>query len=120
MTTRVVPLATDLLLGIAAGVAVKVLIHLINGAPLSALVKPPIVVEARDERTCVVLVKRAAVFANWLWLKKTLDRVAPDKDVMLHLSETRLVDHTVMEKLHDLERATGYNCRTLTSGRLDK
>jgi MFS superfamily sulfate permease-like transporter len=114
MTTLIVTLATDLLVGIAAGVAVEILIHLINGAPLSALVKPPIVVEARDDRTCSVVVKRAAVFTNWLWLKKTLDRISPDMDVVLDLSETRLVDHTVMEKLHDLEREYEHNHRKLT------
>ena len=38
--TLVTTLATDLLIGIAAGVAAKFVIHLINGASLGAMIKP--------------------------------------------------------------------------------
>ena len=102
LTTLVVTLATDLLVGIAAGVVMKFVIHLLNGGPIGAMVKPNITVEPRDDRTSVVTVHQAAVFTNWLWLKGRLDRIGPDRDVVLDLSQTKLVDHTVMEKLHEL------------------
>jgi MFS superfamily sulfate permease-like transporter len=104
LTTLVTTLATDLLVGVAAGVAIKVVIHVLNGAPVTALFTPPVAVEARDEQTYALSIKHAAVFTNWLWLKKKLLAAGADKDVVLDLSETRLVDHTVMEKLHELER----------------
>ena len=42
------------------------------------------------------------VFANWLPLKRKLDTFSLTADVTIDLSNTRLVDHTVMEKLHEL------------------
>jgi MFS superfamily sulfate permease-like transporter len=113
-------LATDLLMGIFAGVAAKFVIHLINGAPLRAMVKPPIAVEAKDDKTVVVSVRKALVFSNWLWLKGTLDRVGPDKDVVLDLSETRLVDHTVMESLHEMGRSYEHAGRKLVLSGLEQ
>jgi MFS superfamily sulfate permease-like transporter len=104
LATLFTTLATDLLMGIAAGVLTKIIIHLINGAPLLAMIKPRISVENVDERTVRVGVKQAAVFTNWLWLKNALKKVPADREVVLDLAETRLVDHTVMEKLHELER----------------
>jgi MFS superfamily sulfate permease-like transporter len=114
VTTVIVTLAEDLLVGIAAGVAMKFVIHAINGAPLRAMLKPTITVESRDAATSVVTVDQAAVFTNWLWLKNRLDKVAPTQNVVLDLSRTRLVDHTVMEKLHELESEYQHAGRQLT------
>ena len=119
LTTLVTTLATDLLIGIAAGVAMKFVIHAINGAPIGGMLKPLITVESRDERTSVVTVKQAAVFTNWLWLKNTLDKVSSDRDVVVDLSSTRLVDHTVMEKLHELESEYEHAGRKLSVVGLD-
>jgi MFS superfamily sulfate permease-like transporter len=99
-TTLIAVLATDLLIGIAIGIAVKFLIHLVNYVPLRSLFIPDLEVE----KTCLVVVRHAAVFSNWLMLKRRLDRLGADMDIILDLSETYLVDHTVMEKLHELEQ----------------
>ena len=63
-------------------------------------------VETRAEGVAaVVRVKRAAVFSTWLGLKWAIERAAEDKDeVVVDLNETRLVDHSTMEKLHELEK----------------
>jgi MFS superfamily sulfate permease-like transporter len=104
LATLVTTLATDLLVGIAAGVLTKVVIHVLRGAPLGSMIKPGIEVDENGSGVAVVSVAGAAVFTNWLWVKKAITKVSKDKDVMLDLSRTRLVDHTVMEKLHELER----------------
>ncbi|ATB42046.1 sulfate transporter [Cystobacter fuscus] len=97
-----VTLATDLLVGVAAGMALKVVVHLINGAPFAGLFKPQI--EEHTEAGQVVLrVRQAAVFTNFLKLKKQLARHAHATHVEVDLTEARLVDHTVMERLHELE-----------------
>ena len=115
LTTLITTLATDLLVGIAAGVVMKFLIHLVNGAPLGAMLKPDITVVQRDDRTSVVTMKEAVVFTNWLWLKGTLDKVGVEKNVVLDLSQTRLVDHTVMEKLHSSSPNTHTTAASWTS-----
>lgn len=104
LTTIVVTLATDLLVGIFAGVFTKIVIHLINGAPLLAMIKLRIDVEKIDGRTVRVSPKGAVVFTNWLWLKHVLAKQPADSDVVLDLSGTKLVDHSVMEKLDEMKR----------------
>ncbi len=103
LTTIVVTLSTDLLIGVLSGVALKMVLHAVNGAPITAMLRPQ--VETRDESgVTVVRVKRAAVFSTWLGLKWAIERAAEGKPaVVVDLSETRLVDHSVMEKLHALE-----------------
>ncbi len=52
----------------------------------------------------ILVVKKAAVFSNWFGLRSVIDKQAEGRDgVALDLSQTRLVDHSVMEKLHQEE-----------------
>ena len=114
LTTLIVSLASNLLYGIAAGVVAKVLIHLINGASVGSMIKPKIDIATRDDGTSVVKVEQSVVFTNWLWLKAALGRVDPKNNVIIDLSQTRLVDHTVMEKLHEMESEYRHAGRRLT------
>lgn len=108
VATIVVTLCTDLLIGVVSGIALKVVIHLLNGAPIRNvfLLRADIeAAQAEGDRQIILLVRNAAVFANWLGLKKAIARAAEGRDeVVLDLSRARLVDHTTMEKLHELER----------------
>jgi len=102
-STLLVTLATDLLLGVGAGIVVKILLHWLNGMPLRNVFRPQ--VEVRDESDAVVLeVGQAAVFSNYLTIKRHLAAIpAERRRVIIDLAATRLVDHTVMEKLHELQ-----------------
>jgi len=106
VTTIVVTLATDLLIGIVSGIGLKLLIHILNGAPLSSFVRADIeVANTDDDKVAALNVRKAAVFSNWLGLKSAILKQAEGRDeVVLDLSETRLVDHSTMEKLHQLEQ----------------
>ncbi len=97
-------LATDLLMGIAIGIFVNVLVHLKNGAPPKSLFKPQISVEQNKTSGVTVKVKDSAIFSTWIGLKKTLDRLAEEPQVVVDLSATYLVDHTTMAKLHEMEK----------------
>lgn len=99
-------LATDLLIGIAIGIAVKLIIHLVNGVPLRSVFKPFIEVTEEDEETYRISASHSAVFSNWIPFRRQIISagLVHRKNVIVDLSETRLVDHTVMEKLHDLSR----------------
>jgi MFS superfamily sulfate permease-like transporter len=92
----------DLLVGIAAGMLLKIIIHLLNGAPLAALFKVPATVSF-DGDHYLVEVEKAAVFTNWLGLKAKLDAIPQGMHVDIDLSRTKLVDHSVMENLHHFE-----------------
>jgi len=117
--TLVAVLTTDLLMGIAIGIGVKFLIHFMNGLDLRSAFKPPLSVEAIDDKTYVIQVRSAAVFSNWIPVRRRINSLETDKDVVVDLSEALLVDHTVMEKLHEMERAFAQTQRRLTIVGLD-
>jgi len=104
VTTIVAVLATDLLIGIAIGIALEFFMHLVSYPPLRSLFVPDVSIEQHDEKTCLIRVRQAAVFTNWISLRRCVTTVAEEMDVVLDLSETHIVDHTVMEKLHELEK----------------
>ncbi len=95
LTTIVITLAEDLLLGIAAGILVKFAFHLYNGAPLKSLFKAHHTIEKNGDTT-VVHAREAAIFSNLIGFKKVLDSLSPQASVVFDLSQTRLVDHSFM------------------------
>jgi len=97
-------LATDLLVGIGIGICVKAAIHVINGAPVLSLFRLKVDAQRSEKEGMVVTVKDSAVFSTWIGLKKRLESVKEESPVVLDLSEAVLVDHTVMEKLYEMEQ----------------
>ena len=102
LTTMIVTITTDLLVGVAIGLVMKIVIHLINGVPLGGLLKPAIEEVIEGDRV-ILRVKYAAVFSNYLTIKKHLAKHAAAKHVVVDFDDAHLVDHTVMEKLHEQE-----------------
>jgi MFS superfamily sulfate permease-like transporter len=102
-------LATDLLLGILIGIGIELLIQFINGAPLKSLFLSLTEVRQLDERTWLVTPRDSAVFTNWLSIRRKIERygLAKNMNIVVDLSHTRLVDHSVMEKLQQLESEFG-------------
>ncbi|MCA9188027.1 MAG: SulP family inorganic anion transporter [Planctomycetales bacterium] len=105
VTTIIAVLATDLLIGIAIGIATKFAIHLINGVPIQSFFKPFLEVQTRGDNTVVINAKGSAVFSNWIPFKRQIEQLGlvQKNNVIVDLSGTTLVDHSVMEKLHEME-----------------
>lgn len=100
----------DLLVGIFAGMVLKMIIHLVNGAPFLALFKAPAKVSFDDDKNYLVEINKAAVFTNWLGIKAKLEAIPTDMNITIDLCNTKLIDHSVMENLHHFEHdyiATG-------------
>ena len=55
--------------------------------------------------TAVVRARYSAVFSNWILFRRKLVQlgIGERRNVIVDLSQTKLVDHSVMEKLHELE-----------------
>ncbi len=106
LATLIGVLATDLLVGVAIGIGVKLAIHMLNGMPLRSLFKPFLDIEPRDDKTCVIRTHGSAVFSNWIPFKHQIEYVGLQQrnNLVIDLSETKLVDHSVMEKLHELQK----------------
>lgn len=96
--TVVVTLLEDLLVGIFAGMLVKMMIHAINGTPISSFFKAPTVVSFHGNQY-LVEISKSAIFSNYLGIKRKLEEIPPGYHVIIDLSKTRVVDHSVMENL---------------------
>jgi MFS superfamily sulfate permease-like transporter len=102
LTTMIVTLATDLLIGIAAGILIKMIMHAVGGVHPWRLLQPKAEIETCPEGLPLVRVKEAAVFSNWLPLRKRLLGLTHYSKVTVDLSESKLVDHSVMKKLEEM------------------
>lgn len=98
ITTIAVTLWEDLLLGIAAGIALKIVLHLSRGVSLKSLFFSACTVQSFGDRHIVVL-ERSAVFSNYIAIKNKLDAIPRGGSVTIDLRNSELVDHTVMESL---------------------
>lgn len=93
----------DLLVGIAAGIILKIIIHVINGAPIGSLFGSPATVSFNQNEEYFVDIQNAAVFTNFLGIKKQLESIPQGSSITLDFSNSKLVDHSVMENLHNFE-----------------
>lgn len=104
--TIVVTLMTDLLVGIGVGILVKLVTQHILGVPLKATFNAYV-----KEDTNTLTVTGAAVFSNWLGIKKHIDKVNTSTQYTMDLSQCNVVDHTVMDNIihlqNDFENAGG-------------
>lgn len=105
VSTLIAVLATDLLIGIGIGIAVKLSIHLLNGLPLRSIFKPYLEVTEQGENQVVVSARGSAVFSNFIPFRRQIEQLGLDgnNDVVVDFSQAELVDHSVMEKMHELE-----------------
>ncbi len=97
LITIAVTLASDLLVGIGAGILFKLMVHLYNGSPIKHLFNAKTIVEGNT-----ITVKGCAVFSNYVGIKKSIDRFKRNEDVLFDVSTCKLVDHTVIENLHHI------------------
>jgi MFS superfamily sulfate permease-like transporter len=94
-------LATDLLVGVLIGIVVKLLIHIARGVKLNNLFSMAYHVKEDEAGTYHVAISGAAVFSNFMSLKSMLAGLPEQKSISFDLSEAELIDHTVMEFIHD-------------------
>ena len=89
----------DLLIGIAAGMILNMIIHLYHGAPLSSFFKAPTEVSFEGNQY-LVEINKAALFSNYLGVKRKLEEIPTGFKVCIDLKNTKIVDYSVMENLN--------------------
>ena len=95
-------LATDLLKGLAIGIAVRIVIHFIRGGSIFRLNAK--IIHERDQSVTIFL-RGSIIFSSWIPLRKQLDRFFQDgKRVTLDITETKLVDRRVMSKVDEWKK----------------
>lgn len=103
LVTIFVTLATDLLLGIAAGIVLKLIFHLWHGLPLKLIFKPIYSVEYLDGYI-LLQIRHVSVFSNFILLKAALDKMPPAAKIVIDFSQAHLIDHTVQENLNAYQK----------------
>jgi MFS superfamily sulfate permease-like transporter len=106
-TTVVVTLATDLLIGIGAGIILKMVLHVVRGVQFSALFRLRMVKENE-----VIHIKSPLVFTNYLRLQKVLLEQNLSNELHIDLTNCHFIDHSSLEALHlwqaDYKNAGGH------------
>ncbi len=109
LTTIICVIATDLLVGVAIGIVVNFGIHLTRGVKLKNLFTMRYKIEQiRNDSgdsgdSIVVRVEEAAIFSNLMAFKKALSNLESGQTIVFELSESYLLDHTMMEFFHDFQ-----------------
>lgn len=95
VATIISTLATDLLVGIATGMLIKLLLHVIRGVRFSNLFLLKL-----HTTESTIYVKGPVVFTNFLKLVKHIDGMPLDQDINIDFSGCSFIDHTTVETLH--------------------
>ena len=101
VVTIVGVLATDLLIGVAVGMAAEFVVHVLRSVNWHEVLKLYFEVGETEPGVFHVRIDGAAFFANFLSLKSELAAMPEGKTIYFDLSEAETVDHTVMEFIHD-------------------
>lgn len=105
-------LATDLLVGVALGIAAKFVLHMLRGVSPKNLLRLAYRLERKDKDHYTIKVEGAAVFSNFLALKSETAALPDGKKIVIDLSDADLIDHTAMEFIHhfrhDYQRRGGH------------
>ena len=105
IVTIVLTLVEDLLVGVAAGILVKFIFHMVNGPGFKTLFKANYDVE-ENGNTIKVTIKDSAVFSNLIPYKKKLDEIANrgEMNITVDFSSAKFVDHSFMAFIKQWEK----------------
>jgi MFS superfamily sulfate permease-like transporter len=98
IVTILLTLFQDLLVGIAAGILVKIMFHVWNGAPFKSLFSVAASISF-NENNYLIEVEKVAAFTNFLGIKSRLRAIPAGMNLTIDFSKTVFVDHSVMENL---------------------
>lgn len=105
VTTIILTLATDLLIGVGSGIVLEIIINLVNGTPVKNLFKTNIIV-TESQNDVTLHAHDALVFSNILGFKKEFQKIPQGKHLTINVSKAKIVDHTSIMTLNGL--AEGY------------
>ena len=104
--TLIVTLKVGLISGIASGVLVTFILHVLINKSLSLFVRnllKPNVLMFQEDQNYYISVKHFCSFLNYYKLKNKLDLIPENEDVILDFTLCEFVDHTVMENLNNYQ-----------------
>lgn len=104
LTTFLITLATDLLVGIMAGILVKFVFHAFRGKDLKKLFYPIIAIEKFNKNTRIKI-EGSLTFISYLKLKNIIAKASIDSEtIFINLKAVTFLDHTALNKLLNLDK----------------
>jgi hypothetical protein len=105
LTTLITVLATDLIIGVLAGIVMQLLIHLYYGAPLKFLFKSRFDYKTtRDKDHAVIYLQHSAIFSNYISLKSEIEKHRDLGHLVLDCTHVNIIDHTFRTHLDELQK----------------
>jgi MFS superfamily sulfate permease-like transporter len=104
LTTLLVTLASDLLLGIGAGIVMQIALNLVLGSGLKGFFRNQVEVVQADGNQYLLKVERPSIFTSFLSLQRHLTSIPKGAQVLLDLANSKMVDCTVMENVTEFGR----------------
>ncbi len=98
-------LATDLLIGVALGIASKLIIELIRGVWLNNIFKIYFKVTRPTPNIISIKLQGSALFSNFMPFRKAINQLEPGKTVVFNFSEGYLIDYSVLSFIDDFSRS---------------
>ena len=93
----------DLLVGVAAGIMVKFIFHLYNGASIKSLFHADVTVVTKDEIT-LLTVNDSAIFSNLIGFKKIIVNLPEKSKIQIDLRNAPLVDHSFLAFIYHFQK----------------
>jgi len=104
LTTLITVLATDLIIGVLAGIVMQVIIHVYYGAPLKYLFKSRFDYKTTiDKDEAVIYLHHSAIFSNYISLKSEIEKHRDLGHLRIDFSHCNIIDHTFRTHLHELK-----------------
>ena len=104
ITTFFVTLAMDLLIGVAAGIFLKLIIHIARAKTLESLFRPKITTDILENSACIKI-EGQLTFLSYLRLKREVVNVSKKvKEIVINLDGVTYIDNTARKKLQSLDR----------------
>ncbi len=97
ISTIIITLFTDLLIGISAGILVNIGFLYFNGTPFQRIFRPKLHWNGN-----VLMVNEAATFANWLGIQKEINTKKRSEHIVIDFSNCSIMDQTVQENVFHL------------------
>ncbi len=104
LTTLIVTLETDLLIGVASGICLKLLLLLLRGNSLLSLLFPLFTVEKKEDHIRL-FIDGPLTFLSYLKFKKMVKDLAKEhKRIVISLHAVTYLDHTVVKKMEMIKQ----------------
>lgn len=114
ITTIFFTLADDLLVGVFAGIIMKFIIQLMNGASIKSLFSIKSDFQESGEGQYNIDINSPATFSSLISFKNRFELIPKTSNVTINFARAKLADHTFMEMIHNYEQEFHANGGHLT------